>query len=264
MMNLNHCSASTWRFVCVCLSAILALMLFTGQDKPAKPEKPDDDGKLTARQLRIVDAQGNVRIMLNVDKTSNVPYMDVRDAAGKTRLRVRQYETGNCSMQFVDEQQVVRGRVHQLEDGRIQIIISDKSKNGLVALTENPDGLPSITLYDNSRTARFVAQVLETGQVSMEFHDSDGHSRLLHGVGATGLPVSGWFDKNKKERVGIGIMPDGKAYLFQWGQARLPSLQAVALPDAGAGVGLYDKNGESRAGFEIDAAGKVNSQLPTK
>jgi hypothetical protein len=72
----------------------------------------------------------------------------------------------------------------------------------------------------------------------------DGKIRAEFGLALDGSPLLAFLDENGKNRIGLGILPNGVCALGFYGSDGMTCRVSMLLSDSGAGVDLFNAAGE--------------------
>lgn len=203
---------------------LLSSWLIAPSVRAAQPEPQI----LTAREIRLVDEQGNVWARLGSSSmAAEHRGLILNDQSGKERLRLAVSNQGNGGLVSSDAQ------------GRFR-----------AALTVSSTGLPGVTLTDRTGALRFLLHVDQEGSPQMDFYDSQGRIGL-------GLEVS--EEGNPKLRLsqqlpefGVAVL-DATSLAFHSEEFRR-ALLIGADGQKGGRIQLFDSQGEVKADLPASQA----------
>jgi hypothetical protein len=105
---------------------------------------------IAARQIMLVDARGNSRAVLHLNR-EGLPMLQLFDDGGKPRVGL--------------------GFVH---DGTVGIDLADRKGVERALLSVNSEGVPALRLYDAGARPRMLAGVDSQGYSALNFYDAEG------------------------------------------------------------------------------------------
>ncbi len=104
-----------------CILGFIVLVLFGVIARQAASQP----SVVRAQRIEIVDNQGHVRIILEVDSVTNSSILSLKDRQGKERTLLAVLPDGSSEIAFRDPTQRVRLTLDMLEAGSSAILIRD-------------------------------------------------------------------------------------------------------------------------------------------
>ena len=204
-------------------------MLHSGAPLQAQPVDPEaaKPGKVTASEFNLVDANGNVRAVLDVGENGEARFT-LLDAAGNGRVQMN--SGGDRSfMALLDNSQTLRYVVGQDKDGSVIQAFSDSKgrKRMVQSLTNDTDtlfgmmnekGASAMTLMAGPKQASTLLLTDQTGKNAATLFAKDdqtslslvcGDGQLLNAVLGDGRPVFA-LSKAEKLRLRALLAADGE------------------------------------------------------
>jgi hypothetical protein len=93
-----------------------------------QPARAQESGQFEANALQVVDAKGNVRMILATSDETNQPIIIMCDGAGKKRVIMSVSEDGEPQFSLWDKSEKVRAAAAVLKEGNASLQFLDKTE----------------------------------------------------------------------------------------------------------------------------------------
>lgn len=134
------------------IAGALILIAFVGIFLLGQATEPKVPGRVSTRQLDIVDKDGNVRISIGSD------------------------DAGYAAINLVDKQGKDRGSFGMDPDGTPAVVIGDAVGKLRADFGTDRDGAPMMRLFDSSGKIRVTIELDSGGQPALSLNDGDEKS----------------------------------------------------------------------------------------
>ncbi len=141
----------------------------------AVAEDPKTADTVRMKRLEILDAEGNLKVVLSTSKADGVPVLAMVDDDGVVRYSLALNKDGSAAQSFADGKGKAR-----------------------VALAMNADGSGALMFSDSNGKTPLVLASSDKG-AGANFSDAEGEVRASLGVDADGTPNLRWYDEDGTE-----------------------------------------------------------------
>jgi hypothetical protein len=232
----------------VLISGVISVVLgflagFLGGRVAAPPvkEKPVA-AVIQAERFQLTDSSGRARGQFEVD-SQGVARLVLAGQGGAPLVRLSANLQGKTSLQMGEE----------------------KSQRGLIVNTE-PEGLQTIALYSEGKS-RLALEVQKNGDPAINLNDK-GKRLITLGLTGQGDPHLTFYGENQKVALEVISKKNGDRSLTLAGKDGIPRIMLGLKNDQKAALGLFDRNGKTRAALMDEPSllllknGKVLRMLP--
>ncbi|MCE9581881.1 MAG: hypothetical protein K8T20_05120 [Planctomycetes bacterium] len=153
------------------LTATLAMNLYFHGNAVAEDPKTTDT--IRVKRLEIVDADGDMKMVLATAKDTGMPVIAMIDGGGKVRYTVALNADGSGAQVFTDTKGKPRIGLAINADGSGAVTFSDAKGNNLVALASSDAG-SGLNLSDKAGTVRASLGIGSDGSPSFRTYDEEG------------------------------------------------------------------------------------------
>jgi hypothetical protein len=222
----------------------------------AQPTRASQEGKeaqppvIDARQVRIRDASGRVRIRLGISQ-SGAPMINLGNKEGQRIASLWEDDAGNPHFSLYDSSGTSRLDTTLAGEPRGTYINlyepSSAGRKRRMMLGVTPNGSPMVALYDRQQKSRIICDVAPDGQYSQQvLYDAQSRVREQTSVAADGLTIVRHAGPEGEDRQVLETSADGtrsRHELFSTpgrGSLRLMATEAMQA------MGYFDTQGHDR------------------
>ncbi len=134
---------------------------------------------LEAGEVRLVDASGTIRGVFSA--ASGAPYLALKDAKGKERVRLALAGPAGAELAFAGASGNRAARLSVADDGSVALALADSSGKDRWSASLGADGTPSVALSDGDGNTRASLGLSAEGVAHLRFSEADGRTRASLG-----------------------------------------------------------------------------------
>lgn len=189
------------------LSSGLALCtMFSLWGALTAPPSPEPKS-ITCSELRIVDAEGRLRIRAQALDPGNAS-VTLRDREGRVRVAAGTFDDGAGGLALLDASGKERIAMETLLSGESTARWSDAGEKVRVGIGTFLDGRAAVDVLDKvAKTSRISLATDDAGVAAMQVFDTKGKARYGTGLDPIGWVMSTWYDKAGVAKLQTGVGP---------------------------------------------------------
>ncbi len=136
-----------------------------------------DAGIVTAEEIQVVDAEGNIRIRLGADEDGRWG-LRLFDTAGTLRGDLVTVADGGVGLNLYDARESVRAAISMANDAP-GLVFLDPASVPRITLGANAEGAHLLALYDDNREPRAILALMPDLPAIFQLFDTAGTQTFL-------------------------------------------------------------------------------------